>query len=344
MRKHGTFIISLDFELNWGVHDVFTLEQYEKNLLGTREAIGRILELFDDLGIRATWATVGMLFFRNKEELMNNLPSILPSYTNLEFSPYGKLGDIGENEEQDPFHYGKSLLKKISRYEGQEISTHTFSHFYCLEEGQTAEQFEADLVASLKVVNAEFGQPAKSIVFPRNQVNKDYLPICQKYGIESFRGNEKSWIYKESKFHKENPLKRVLRLVDCYVNITGHNTYRLKNAGKEPFVNLPSSRFLRPYNPKLISLEKLRLRRIKKGLIYAAQNGEVYHLWWHPHNFGKDIEENMRFLTEILTLVARLNKQYGFESLTMGEATKMAFQLNEEKTYEKIRPQSHYEM
>ena len=181
---------------------------------------------------------------------MNNLPSTLPSYTNLEFSPYGKLGDIGENEEQDPFHYGKSLLEKISQYEGQEISTHTFSHFYCLEEGQTAEQFEADLVASLKV-NTAFGQPAKSIVFPRNQLNKAYLPICQKHGIESFRGNEKSWIYKESKFHKENPLKRVLRLVDCYVNITGHNTYRLEKVGKEPLVNLSSSRFLRPYNPKI---------------------------------------------------------------------------------------------
>ena len=44
MRRNGTFIISLDFELNWGVHDVFTLEQYEKNLLGTREAIDKMLE------------------------------------------------------------------------------------------------------------------------------------------------------------------------------------------------------------------------------------------------------------------------------------------------------------
>ena len=58
----------------------------------------------------------------------------------------------------------------------------------------------------------------------------------------------------------------------------------------------------------------------------------------------KILQENMQFLTEILELVEGLNKQYGFESLTMGEATKTAFQLNEEKTYEKIRPQSHYEM
>ncbi|MBO1913836.1 hypothetical protein J4G37_54610, partial [Microvirga sp. 3-52] len=119
---------------------------------------------FDDFGIRATWATVGMLFFQNKEELLKNLPSTLPSYKNLEFSPYGKLENIGENEEQDPFHYGQSLLKKISRYEEQEISTHTFSHYYCLEEGQTANEFEADLVAALKV-SAEFDRQAMSIVF-----------------------------------------------------------------------------------------------------------------------------------------------------------------------------------
>ena len=105
-----------------------------------------------------------------------------------------------------------------------------------------------------------------------------------------------------------------------------------------------SSRFLRPYDSKLKSLENLRLRRIKKSLIHAAQNGEVYHLGGIRITSVRDIAENMQFLTEILELVASLNKQYGFESLTMGEATKIAFQLNEEKTYEKIRPQSHYEM
>ena len=27
-------------------------------------------------------------------------------------------------------------------------------------------------------------------------------------GLKVIRGNEKSWIYKESKFHKENPIKK----------------------------------------------------------------------------------------------------------------------------------------
>ena len=337
MTTHGIFVISLDFELNWGVHDVFTLEQYEENLSGTPEAIDKMLELFNNLGIRATWATVGMLFFKNKKELLDNIPSLLPTYTNSSFSPYEKLATIGENEEQDPFHFGQSLLKKIAEYAGQEISTHTFSHYYCLEEGQTAEQFEADLKASIKV-NKEFGYPVKSIVFPRNQLNKTYLPICKKYGIESYRGNEKSWIYEGSQFYKESLFRRMLRLADCYVNITGHHTYQLKRVMQEPIINLPSSRFLRPFNSKMKSFERLRLRRIKKSIIHAAQNGEVYHLWWHPHNFGKDTEENMQFLKQILELVARLNKEYDFESLTMGEATNLALQLKEEKAYEKTPP------
>ncbi len=63
MSKHGTLVISLDFELNWGVHDVFTQEQYGENILGAREAIPKILDLFMEYDIHATWATVGMLGF-----------------------------------------------------------------------------------------------------------------------------------------------------------------------------------------------------------------------------------------------------------------------------------------
>lgn len=345
MTKKGAIIISLDFELNWGVHDVFSIDQYEENLLGARKAVVEMLDLFQRFDIQATWATVGMLYYDNKEALLKELPTMLPSYTKQKFSPYEKLNDIGENEAQDPFHFGRSLLNKIRQYPGQEIASHTFSHYYCLEDGQTAEQFEADLLASIKV-NKEFGYEVKSLVFPRNQLNSAYLDICKKHGIESYRGNEKSWIYKESKFHREGLLKKVVRFVDSYVNLTGHNTYCLHDISKEPIVNLPSSQFLRPYDEKLKRFERLRLRRIKKGMIHAAKNSEVYHLWWHPHNFGKDIEVNMLFLKEILELVVALDEKYGFESLTMKDAATRAYSMKkyEEKQYKKTRIQSQYDM
>ena len=334
MSKHGAFIISLDFELNWGVHDVFTLGQYEENIMGARKAIPRMLDLFEEFDIHATWATVGLLHFENKKELLDNLPSTRPNYANQNFSPYGKLDTIGENEEEDPLHYASSLIRKIVESSHQELASHTFSHYYCLEKGQTIEEFEVDLKASIEM-GVKSGHSIQSLVFPRNQSNMDYLQICKENGITSFRGNERSRVYEASAFHSESLVKRIFRLLDSYVNIFGHHTYPLRKVDMEPIVNLPSSRFLRPYSRRLKSLEPLRLRRIKKSITDAAKNGRVYHLWWHPHNFGKDIDENMLFLTEILKLVADLNMQYGFESLTMGEATRLSIQLNEEKLYGK---------
>lgn len=319
VSRKGIFIISLDFELNWGVHDVFTKGEYDENLKGTREAIDEMLALFQQYRIHATWASVGMLSFDSKEKLLQNLPEERPTYKHLKFSPYEKIEGIGQNEIEDPHHYGASIIKKIKTYVGQEIATHTFSHYYCLEDGQTKNQFEADLKAAI-AIQESFGDEVKSIAFPRNQLNEAYLVICQKHGIQSYRGNENSWIYKESKFNKRNILKRFFRLADSYMNLTGHHTYCLKYDREELLLNLPSSRFLRPFDGRLKKLERLRLRRIKRSIAHAVQNGEVYHLWWHPHNFGKNIKENIDFLQEILQFVDGLVKKNHLISLNMREA------------------------
>jgi alkyl hydroperoxide reductase subunit AhpC len=44
---------------------------------------------------------------------------------------------------------------------------------------------------------------------------------------------------------------------------------------------------------------------------------KVYHLWWHPHNFGRNTQENIKMLDAILEHYTYLNKQYGFTSVTM---------------------------
>ncbi len=47
-QQAGAFVISLDFELHWGVHDVFALEAYRNNLLGARTVIPKLLRLFEE--------------------------------------------------------------------------------------------------------------------------------------------------------------------------------------------------------------------------------------------------------------------------------------------------------
>ncbi len=52
-------------------------------------------------------------------------------------------------------------------------------------------------------------------------------------------------------------------------------------------------------------------------MTYAAKNNQVYHLWWHPHNFGNDLENNFKSLEKIIKHYSFLNKMYGFESKNM---------------------------
>ena len=51
----------------------------------------------------------------------------------------------------------------------------------------------------------------------------------------------------------------------------------------------------------------------------AAKNGELYHLWWHPHNFSVNTAENISQVEKIISHYKELNSKYGFESLNMGE-------------------------
>ncbi len=294
----GTLTISIDFELYWGVRDKRTLASYRENLAGAHQAIPKILDLFDTHGIHATWATVGLLFCKNATEAMTRYaPDILPQYETAHLSPYTYLQNNQNLETK--YHFAPELIERIASHAHQEIATHTFSHYYCLEEGQTPETFKADIEAAKKLAK-EKNLEICSIVFPRNQWNQDYLSVLNDLGIRCYRGNEKSWFYQAVENKGQNLLRRAGRLVDAYFNLCGHQTYPLIDQSSNTPYNFPSSRLLRAYSKRLAPLEGLRLRRIQKSMLYAARNNEIFHLWWHPHNFGVDISQNMKFLGNVL--------------------------------------------
>ena len=181
----GTFIISLDFELHWGIRDVKTVAQYRENLLGVRRAVPAMLATFAEYDVHATWATVGFLFFSRRNELLRALPAERPKYDDARLSPYTEMEAVGQDENEDPFHFGRSLLEQIRSSPSQEIGTHTFSHYYCLEPTQSIAAFQADLRAALAAA-ADFGVVLKSIVFPRNQYDEGHLRICGEMGLRRF--------------------------------------------------------------------------------------------------------------------------------------------------------------
>lgn len=321
----GAFVISLDLELHWGVCDrEDSLTDYRDNLLEVRNIVPRLLELFSEFDIRASWATVGMLFFETREELIAHLPDTRPGYADSRLSAYKYLDLVGDNETDDPLHFAPSLIKKVDATEGQEVASHTFSHFYCLEKGQSVDSFEADIEAAIRAAERR-NIELKSLVFPRNQCNLEYLSVLEDYGFRAYRGNPPAWMYEAIRHEQENLFRRGFRLIDSYIPLTspeGSEDTGVNSGSRHKPVNISGNRFLRPYFPTLEGLEEIRFRRIQREMRHAAEQGTIYHLWWHPHNFGENPGENFEFLRRILEYHRQLDAEYGMPSLTMDEAAR----------------------
>jgi peptidoglycan/xylan/chitin deacetylase (PgdA/CDA1 family) len=317
---NSSLVISLDFELFWGIRDKRSLAGYRDNLLGVRQAIPAMLTLFKTHSVHATFATVGMLNFATKNDLLAHVPDVIPQYRDRRLDPYADMSQVGANEQSDPFHFAPSLIGAIADTDGMEIGTHTFSHYYCLEPGADGQSFSADLEAS-QMAFRKSGLTPTSIVFPRNQYSPSYLAIAKKYGLETFRGNPKHSFYATQAQSEETRIKRLGRLLDNYLNISGSNGAHASQVPGEP-IDVPASRFLRPYSTRLRSIAGLQTMRLKSSMLHCAKNGLNFHLWWHPHNFGGNLSENIAVLDELLNHFRTLRDSYGMQSHTMAEAAK----------------------
>lgn len=313
MGKRGYLVISLDFELLWGVFDKVQWKEKKKYFQNTRELIPRILELFKQYEISCTWATVGMLFNENWDEWEHNLPNVYPNYENESLSAYnfGRSVQIKETEEMC---FAPGLIKLIKETPGQEIGTHTYSHYYCLEPGQSLENFKSDLLLSRKMAD-KFDIQLNSLVFPRNQFNPEYLSICREVGISSVRSNPNNWYWQNTQ--KDGLKHKIFRTGDAYLGLKD-KSYGISEVVEvqNGLLAQKASRLLRPYSGNGFA-DNLKLRRITHEMKKAARNGEVYHLWWHPHNFGENPEKSLFELRLILDHFKECQSKYNMVSDNM---------------------------
>ena len=310
----SSFIISLDFELHWGVFDHTPLDERGRRYFDvTRELVPVTLERFRQHGIRATWATVGMLFASGRSDLEAYLPTERPAYADQRLDPYRLLDQLGGNEQQDPYHFAPSLIEQIVETPGQRVGSHTFSHFYCLEPGGTSSGFAADLQAAKQIARNNFDIDLRSLVFPRNQCA--YPEAVQRAGFSMFRGNPAPWFWRAAGGRNTSTLQKAARLLDHYIPVAvGSMADNERRMG-----DVPASRFLRPYIPALDRFggQRLKVRRIIREMRSAARQGRDYHLWWHPHNLATDPRRNLAALDAVLDEYRRLHQAHGMQSASM---------------------------
>lgn len=314
-KARSEFVISLDFELIWGVRDHLSREAYGQNILGARRAIPAMLDLFARHDIACTWATVGMLFARNRSELLDMLPppELRPGYTDPRLSNYAYLDEVGENEKDDPFAFGADLIARIADTPRQEIASHTFGHVYALEPGMTVDAYRADLVAAVEAADAR-GYTVRSIVFPRNQYDAATIEAARSCGIAFWRGNRGGSLYAPRPGRDETRTFRAMRLADSVLSVTQGDSYQISQA--EPG-NRPASAFLRPPGGRLGPAHRLHVARLMQRMTDAARDGRGFHLWWHPHNFGADVETSMALLEQLIEHFRHLSDRYGMVSQGM---------------------------
>jgi len=313
-------VISLDFELHWGMRDhLRPSDPSFAELSASRSVVVELCDLFAKRSIRATWATVGFLFASTKPELAPFLPATRPRYRQPELDPYGE--QIGDDEESDPEHLAGSLVRLVASTPGQEVASHTFSHFYGLEDGQDEKSFRADLAAAQAIASGQ-GLHLTSLVLPRNQWNPRYTSAVLDNGFDSYRGPQPSWGHQAKQHDGHRALDRVARLVDTYAGVSPPPTMAWNQVQEDSgLCNVAASAFLRPFDPRRRLAEPLRQSRLRAGLRDAARRGRIFHLWWHPHNFSRHPQQSFALLNILFDEFDRLAGSEGMRSLSMRDVS-----------------------
>ena len=316
-ESKGIFTISLDFELIWGTLDLFGTDGFGRDCLVEREqVIGRLLDLFTEFEVPATWCILGHLFLDHCEPQggVRHPEIVRPRhkwFTNDWFA-----NDPCGTESTQPLFFGRKLVDMIrSCPVPQEIGSHSFSHVIFGDEGCSEQTASTELAACVKLAD-EIGLRLKSFAFPRNEPG--HLDLLPKYGFTNYRGPEPNWYYKTG---YPSIVRRLAHLAD--VALAASPPVVTPEVTHNGLVNIPGSMIYFPRHGfrRYIPMS-VRIRRAVKGLKAAVAQKRIFHLWFHPTNLAGDRETmDAMFggLHEILESAQALRRQGGIEFLTMGQ-------------------------
>lgn len=311
-------VVSLDFELMWGLYDSRHATAAQVSALGARRAIPLMLDAFRRSDVRVTWATVGMLLVEGRQQLQARLDALCSPDDEQDRALLAYVDAVvGQGAEPDPLHFAGDLIERILEVPGQEIASHSFSHYCAAEPNSNRQRFVDDVRSSIDVAS-QHDLTLLSLVFPRNQIDPQVLPELALLGFRGYRGNPDHVLYRSRSADEQSRWLRAGRMFDALVPIAGTLSGDPVHQSALP-TELVASRFLRPWTPAMSTLYDLHLLRIRREMTAAACSGRYYHLWWHPHNFGLYTERQLAALAELLRHFEQLRDRYNWPSMNMAD-------------------------
>ena len=295
----GAFVVSLDFELAWGTRGRPSADKVGRYLNGARPAIDRMLQLFQQHQISATWVMVGGLLLGGSGR-----------HPLLSDSRYDDI-PIGDYKSQ-PNWYAEDIIQKIrDATVPQEIGCHTLTHMYVNESDESRQQLDTELREFVKLFEQQGLPRPVSFIFPKHYMH--HFDLIAQHGFKCYRGPESGWFERLPTAHARG----AMRLLNSRLRRTP--VVGLPSRSPEGLVEIPSSHFYAPFQSvgKYVSLDD-RVAQAVAGLNAAAQQKKIYHLWTHPFNMGADTESLMSGLESILQHFQTLRESDQIESRSMG--------------------------
>lgn len=300
----GTVVISLDAELAWGFHDLQDLPHGRIN--NARTAWLRLVELFDEYEIPATWAVVGHLMLEQCDGKHENHPASSGWFSR----------DPGGLASGKSNWFAPDLIEAIQHASvNHEIGCHTFSHVDFGTNSTSPEVVEAELQECTKIAD-EWGIQLESFVFPRN--NTGYRDLIAEYGFTCYRGN------KPKQWYDTVPIHSVAKALSMTVGPTPPPTVS-PEVDEYGLVNIPASLDLFTFETfanKAIEpfIGNPVVRKMKQGIKAIEENGEILHLWLHPNNITR--QSDIERIDNILQHLETTRKESDISVNTMVEVSK----------------------
>jgi len=278
MSDAGVFTISLDTELAWGTFDHGGHRRHERAYRATPAVVERLCALFERYDVPATWAFVAHLFedcgetHARIDEVDREMPCVRGVDERLWYAP-GLLDTVRNCTVE------------------QDVGLHGYTHLVVDEHARST--VDRELAAAVAAAARHDVDPV-SFVYPRNRIA--YVDLLADHGFEVYRGVDARWYERTG---VPSAVRRSLRFADEALSVAPPV---VEPHEREGVVCVPGSQVFRPDHAAWgLTPDGTQVTRARKGLDRAAATGGVFHLWWHPFNFGRDPDRLVPKLERILS-------------------------------------------
>lgn len=303
----GGFVLSIDLELIWGVHDRPYRDEFVPVVRAARRALPGLVELLDRHRVPATWAVVG--------HLLEGCADTCAAVDRAVAGPAGLPCRAGLDEELWRL---PGLVARLGEAEVEhDVAGHGFWHLdLAAAAGPDARALaREEFGASFRAVDAAFRRPT-AYVYPRDRVV--WPAELARAGFRVARTRPDWWIER-----LPGPLSRAGRLAAEALRATPPPARLTRPEGEGP-ARLSASQQLRPERGAWAAVPaSTRTARAARGLERAAANGSLHHLWLHPHDLvdaGGSAAAGLARIREILERAAALREAGRLRTITMADA------------------------